>query len=152
MSLFGRSHEKQEKKAKIARARTPEASEPAGDSEEKFGLFELWPNTPSGEATRVPTVMESVSIRWSSRTLTNVVRSIVAIHGLGGHPYKTWTEGRNLWLRDFLPKAVPEARIFTFGYNSSIAFGGTASRIDDFARTLLERLLQKRRPYKDTTV
>ena len=78
--------------------------------------------------------------------------SIVAVHGLGGHPYKSWTEGQKLWLRDFLPKAVPEARVFTFGYNSSIAFGGTASRIDDFARTLLERLLQKRRIYKDTVV
>ena len=80
------------------------------------------------------------------------VSSIVAVHGLGGHPYKTWTEGQKLWLRDFLPKAVPDARVLTFGYNSSIAFGGTASRIDDFATTLLERLLQKRRIYKDTIV
>ena len=82
----------------------------------------------------------------------DMVGSIVAVHGLGGRPYKTWTEGKSLWLRDFLPKAVPEARVFTFGYNSRIAFGGTASRIDDFARTLLERLLQKRRQYKDTVV
>ena len=78
--------------------------------------------------------------------------SIVAVHGLGGNPYKTWTEGKSLWLRDFLPKAVPEARVLTFGYNSGIAFGGTASRIDDFATALLERLLQKRKPYKDTIV
>ena len=152
MPLFGRSHEKPEKKKRIARARTPEAPEPAGDAEERFGLFELWPNTPPDEATRVSTVIESVSLTRSSKVHANVVTSIVAVHGLGGHPYKTWTEGQKLWLRDFLPKTVPEARVFTFGYNSSIAFGGTASRIDDFARTLLERLLQKRRPYKDTVV
>ena len=43
---------------------------------ELFGLFELWPDTPPGEdPSKVPTVLD-----------------IVAVHGLGGHPYKTWTE------------------------------------------------------------
>ena len=152
MSLFGRSHEKPPKKTKIERARSPEVPEPTEDIEEEFGLFELWPNTPPGEVTRVPTVMESVFQIRSWRTHTNMVSSIVAVHGLGGSAYKTWTDGKSLWLRDFLPRSVPEARVFTFGYNSSIAFGGTASRIDDFATTLLERLLQKRKPYRDTIV
>ena len=152
MPLFGRSVEKPPKKTRSARARTPEASGSARDTEERFGLFELWPDTPPGEASRVSTVMESVSLSQSSRLHADMMSSIVAVHGLGGHPYKTWTEGRRLWLRDFLPKAVPEARVFTFGYDSRIAFGGTASRIDEFASTLLERLLQKRRPYRDTVV
>lgn len=79
-----------------------------------------------------------------------IAPSIVAIHGLDGDPYKTWTLGEKLWLRDFVPQVVPEARIFTYGYNSALAFSGTASRIDDFARSLLERLVQKRRVYKNT--
>ena len=152
MPRFGRSHEEPEKRTRIGRARTPEAPKPAGDTEEEYGLFELWPDTPPGEATKVPTVMELVLPSRSLGITLMRLSSIVAVHGLGGHPYKTWTEGQKLWLRDFLPNAVPEARVFTFGYNSSIAFGGTASRIDDFARTLLERLLQKRRIYKDTVV
>lgn len=132
MPLFGRSERKPEKKERTTRARTPEPPQPAAPEEERFGLFELWPNTPLGETTKVPTVLD-----------------IVAVHGLGGHPYKTWTEGQNLWLRDFLPKVVPDARVFTFGYNSAVAFGGTASKVDDFATTLLERLLQKRKQYRD---
>ena len=77
--------------------------------------------------------------------------SIVAIHGLGGHPLKTWTKGEKLWLRDFVPKVVPEARILSYGYNSAVAFSGTASGIDDFARALLERLTQKRRIYENSS-
>ena len=61
MSFFGRSNEKPQKKSRIERARTPEAPEPSGDTEEEFGLFELWPNTPPGEVSRVPTVLEFVS-------------------------------------------------------------------------------------------
>lgn len=80
MPLFGRSDKIPEPRTSVRRARTPEPPATAGETEEPFGLFELWPNTPSGEASRVPTVMD-----------------IVAVHGLGGHPYKTWTEVR---LRD----------------------------------------------------
>ena len=59
MPLFGRSGEKPERKKRVHRARTPEPARLPEESEEQFGLFELWPNTPPGEATRVPTVLES---------------------------------------------------------------------------------------------
>lgn len=71
--------------------------------------------------------------------------SIVAVHGLGGHPYKTWTEGQKLWLRDFIPKDLPRARILTFGYNAGLAFTKSTSTIRDFAVQLLESLRQLRR-------
>lgn len=69
----------------------------------------------------------------------------MAIHGLGGHPFKTWTEGDALWLRDFLPSSIPEARILTYGYDSGVAFNKSASGISDFARDLLEcvRMIRK---------
>ncbi|KAK4108787.1 hypothetical protein N656DRAFT_678377, partial [Canariomyces notabilis] len=55
---------------------------------------------------------------------------IIAIHGLGGHPFTTWTANTHesdrkgekptrLWLRDFLPKDLPSARIITYEYSSS---------------------------------
>jgi len=53
----------------------------------------------------------------------NVVRlteiSIVAVHGLDGH-YKHTFEDKNgtLWLKDLLPKYVPDTRILTYGYDS----------------------------------
>lgn len=50
--------------------------------------------------------------------------SIVAVNGLHGHAYLSWTlaasAGQNpcMWLKDLLPKHMPNARIMTFSYNS----------------------------------
>ncbi|KAM3562115.1 hypothetical protein MY1884_002021 [Beauveria asiatica] len=51
---------------------------------------------------------------------------IVAIHGIGASPDKTWTgrgpKGEEVnWLTNsgMLPKAVPTARIMRFGYESA---------------------------------
>jgi hypothetical protein len=44
--------------------------------------------------------------------------SIVAIHGLDGHPTESWTANGKLWLRDFLPDKIPHARIMSYGYDA----------------------------------
>ncbi|MCJ1462542.1 hypothetical protein MMC07_001144 [Pseudocyphellaria aurata] len=53
------------------------------------------------------------------------ILDIVAVHGLNGHREKTWTchseagEDRGvLWLQDLLPKRIPRARVWTWGYDS----------------------------------
>jgi hypothetical protein len=68
--------------------------------------------------------------------------SIVAVHGLNGSARKTWTdkESGKFWLEDFLPHAIPSARIMTFGYDSSLAFSKSKAGIENFARDLLNRL------------
>ena len=44
---------------------------------------------------------------------------IVAVHGLGGHPYDTWTHDNGvMWLRDLLPHDIHNARVVTWGYDS----------------------------------
>ncbi|KAL2070583.1 hypothetical protein VTL71DRAFT_13609 [Oculimacula yallundae] len=97
------------------------------ENEDVYGLRELWPGELKGYETSI---------------------DIIAIHGLNGHIEKTWTENDSFWLRDFLPTALLEqARIFSYGYNSQIAFSGTASRVDDYARSLLERIRAKRRAF-----
>ena len=53
--------------------------------------------------------------------------SIIAVQGLGASPYYTWVKKVKkidgefeevMWLRDLLPKFVPNARIATFSYRS----------------------------------
>jgi len=71
--------------------------------------------------------------------------SIVAVHGLGGHWEDTWTdENGKLWLRDFLPSQIPEARIMSFGYNADTANSKAVTDIDDVATDLLNRLGRER--------
>lgn len=72
---------------------------------------------------------------------------IVAVHGLYGDALKTWTfEGLKVpWLgdKDMLPKALPHARILTWGYNANVhSFMGSTSSdtIWDHAQTLVAQL------------
>lgn len=74
---------------------------------------------------------------------------IIAVHGLGAIPEITWKEkhsGRN-WLADseMLPKAVPEARIMRFGYDS-LWLGKEAirTRLSTIANKLLLVLKRER--------
>lgn len=94
--------------------------------------------------------IEYVLSSWTSHTLLTL-GSIVAIHGIGADPDKTWT-GRGpagervSWLSDsgMLPKAVPTARIMRFGYES--AWYGTKldepkkTHVFDVAEMLLKQL------------
>lgn len=74
---------------------------------------------------------------------------IVAIHGLTGDAYTTWTADNGaFWLRDFLPKTFPGARIFSFGYPADIFFSLGTGDFETFARTLLEDVKGVRRRRK----
>lgn len=75
-------------------------------------------------------------------SVADLPSSVIAVHGLGGHREDSWTHPKTkaMWLRDFLPKNVPDARIFTFGYDSApIGLSGSASSL--FLREHANRLL-----------
>ncbi|RAL05725.1 kinesin [Aspergillus ibericus CBS 121593] len=74
---------------------------------------------------------------------------IVAVHGLNpkskkNHAEKTWESNGKLWLRDFLPKQLPRARIFLFSYNSKVVIQSSAAGVRDQAHILLDRLRLER--------
>lgn len=61
-----------------------------------------------------------------------------------GDPFDTWTFHDNnnqprLWLRDFLPKTIPSARILTFGYDADL-FTRSVLNIQGCAENLLAGL------------
>ena len=72
--------------------------------------------------------------------------SIVAVHGLNGHPFGTWTADSDVcWLqqKDLLPKTLPTARVLSWGYNAdAIALLGSTSSnsILQHAQTLIAEL------------
>ena len=77
--------------------------------------------------------------RNSGQQLPDYVVDVVAVHGLGGGAYKTWThDNGKLWLRDFLSEDLPGARVFTYGYNSTFVFSRETGTLREYARALLE--------------
>ena len=102
---------------------------------EKNGLFILH----SGETTAAESVFTTIP---PTPPCANVSSSIVAVHGLCGDPFGTWTEETSgkLWLRDFLPSQVPSTRIMSYGYDSSVAFSRSEIELGDVAADLLDRL------------
>jgi hypothetical protein len=67
------------------------------------------------------------------------VHSIVAIHGQGGHRINSFTDGDTtlFWLKDLLPKVIPRARVFSFGY-------GPRTSVIDIVNQLIEGLCKVR--------
>ena len=72
---------------------------------------------------------------------------MIAITGVGGHSFGSWqshisTErpiDRPMWLCDFLPQELPNARIMTYGYDSSLRESGNAN-ITDYRRGFIQCL------------
>jgi hypothetical protein len=109
------------------------APNPSAEDDGNFGLTHL---NPALEA--------NASGLGDQRTSFEV--DIVAIHGINGHPFTTWThEDGVCWIRDFLPGHLPGARIFTFGYESKVAFTLSTGGLGDFARSLLVALTGTRK-------
>ncbi|THD00222.1 hypothetical protein EYZ11_000272 [Aspergillus tanneri] len=69
---------------------------------------------------------------------------IVAVHGLNEDAVVAWTsESGTLWLRDLIPLHVPQARILSFGYESSASsYEGQnfTDKIQSLATTLVANL------------
>ncbi|PVF95828.1 TPR-like protein [Serendipita vermifera] len=75
------------------------------------------------------------------------VVDIIAIHGLDGHRERTWTaENGTMWLQDLLPRALPNARILTYGYDADTrSFSQTSTQnINRHAGAFVAELSQLR--------
>ncbi|KAI9898900.1 hypothetical protein N3K66_005361 [Trichothecium roseum] len=59
---------------------------------------------------------------------------IIAVHGLNGDAYSTWTHPGTgkLWLRDFIPEFLPGSRVYTFGYPSKLMDTDMRARVQEF--------------------
>ncbi|KAI1324880.1 hypothetical protein F5Y16DRAFT_379814 [Xylariaceae sp. FL0255] len=102
---------------------------------------------------------ETIGLRLLGIAPQDADIDIVAVHGLGGDAFETWTAlNGKLWLRDFLPQQLedpPEdseygphdskvARVMTFGYDASVGTKASSLRSFVFAEQLLVQLSDKR--------
>ena len=69
----------------------------------------------------------------------HAVVDVVAVTGLGGHPLGSFRseDGASVWLRDFAPTDLPEARFITYGYDTRVSKSESNQGIGELAHTLL---------------
>ncbi|KAI9859674.1 MAG: hypothetical protein M1813_006605 [Trichoglossum hirsutum] len=67
---------------------------------------------------------------------------IIAVPGLGSHAMGAFKAkgGNNIWLRDFLPKDIPTARILVYGYDTTITEKDVKHSITDLAIAFLDSI------------
>ena len=90
---------------------------------------------PAFEYVRIP-------ILFDDHKVLMIWDSIVAVHGLGGDPWETWThtKTKTCWIRDFLPHDCKRARIITFGYDSALIAESLVQNIQNLAKQLMRHL------------
>jgi len=75
---------------------------------------------------------------------------VVAVTGLGGHALGSFrsADGASVWLRDFAPGDIPQARFITYGYDTTVIGSDSNQGIRELAHTLLDGLAIFRRRTK----
>lgn len=77
--------------------------------------------------------------------------SIIAVTGWNGKPIWSWKpeDSRHVWLRDWLGRDLAErdcaARVFTYGYPSTVARSDSDASLRDYGANLLGSLATARR-------
>jgi hypothetical protein len=79
-------------------------------------------------------------------TLTHLNCSVIAVTGLAGHPFGSWRHRETgwMWLHDCLPKDIPNVRIMTYGYNSSLEAHNSREHFEEYANDLLQAISRSR--------
>jgi hypothetical protein len=73
---------------------------------------------------------------------------VIAVTGLAGHAFGSWRnrETLQMWLKDFLPYDIPNLRVLTYGYDSSlVGTSRTDSSLLDYQRNFIQAIENARR-------
>jgi hypothetical protein len=78
---------------------------------------------------------------------SDIESSLVAVHGLNGHAFDTWTHKQSqvMWLRDLLPQSLPNVRIMTYGYNAKFKNFTAHQDLSEISAKLLTELSDLRK-------
>ena len=68
---------------------------------------------------------------------------VIFIHGLNGHRSLTWTNSSHEFWLPWLGEHLPDARVWTYGYNANVIFG-SRDPLDHRASEFLSELLRCR--------
>ncbi|KAI2470183.1 hypothetical protein F4781DRAFT_185637 [Annulohypoxylon bovei var. microspora] len=66
---------------------------------------------------------------------------LIAVTGLGGHAFVSWQNAKGqMWLRDYLPADVPNLRVFTYGFPSTLWKTTSTATLSDHTHHFISQL------------
>lgn len=79
---------------------------------------------------------------------------IVAVHGLGGSPVRSWinVSPQTVWLRDMLQVDVSTSRVMSYGYRIEDVLHRNKSGLENLAKDLVDIIIDARAGIQDTSV
>ncbi|KAK2753074.1 hypothetical protein FQN55_005034 [Onygenales sp. PD_40] len=88
-----------------------------------------------------------ITVLYQPPCSNDILYDLVAVHGLNGDPFETWTHKKNrvMWLRDLLPSELPNVRIMTYGYNAKFRNFTGRQDMRNIAMKLLAELVDLRK-------
>ncbi|KAM0457154.1 hypothetical protein ACHAPV_006793 [Trichoderma viride] len=94
------------------------------------------------KASRLTVDLDFFGLTPLTNPLQDITVDIIAVTGLAGHAFGSWKSKNkpDMWLRDFLPETVPNARILTYGYDTKLPGSQSEASIPDLSRRLLESI------------
>ncbi len=85
--------------------------------------------------------------RWYASAQSNWQKaSVVAVHGLAADPLQTWVakKGEWNWLKNQLIEIIPDAQVWTFGYESNWTGDNSVdTRLSEVATSLVDAICEK---------
>ncbi|KAH0541634.1 hypothetical protein FGG08_003924 [Glutinoglossum americanum] len=118
-------------------------------------------NPPSDEPTSGPGVIDdTISVDSGFIGFTPlyvptgpVAADVIAVTGLAAHAIGSWSHSRDrMWLRDYLPKDIPNVRVITYGYLSQLQGSMSRNILSNFSNDLTERMLGLQKSTKDRPI
>ena len=110
--------------------------------------FELVPeNTPVGAKRKrgslqtirlaIDQHFHGITVLFSPSTGNHTI-DVLAVHGLGGHPYGSFVHkgDGHMWLSDSLPQDMCSVRVMIYGYESGLQDSTSFAGLDDLASSL----------------
>ncbi|KAK5989673.1 Protein SERAC1-like protein [Cladobotryum mycophilum] len=93
-------------------------------------------------ADRLKVDVDFLGITPLADSLQDSTVDIIAVTGLAGHAFGSWKskDKPDMWLRDFLPQSILNARILTYGYDTKLPGSQSETSILELSRRLLESI------------
>ncbi|KAK7215375.1 hypothetical protein V2G26_003378 [Clonostachys chloroleuca] len=101
---------------------------------------EEWHFPVPGQPTASPLLLDTHFEGWTALNTVDPSThhaDIIALSGLGSHPFGSWQPRGNdktfMWLRDALPFSIPGVRSFIYGYDSKVLASHSFQSISDIS-------------------